>query len=135
MLKVPELALDWRKSSAPKQMPGQSMMLALEPVLGLRMLMVLEQGLRHYWKLVLKTDFALGHCKSLGQGRLGKGKPALGQSLEEPGLVPPLYKMNAFGRPVQERELEQMTVLELASVRRPALGLERGPNKKPGPEH
>ena len=135
MLKVPELALDWRKSSAPKQMPGQSMMLALELVLGLRMLMVLEQGLRHYWKLALKTDFVLGHCKSSGQGRLGKGKPALGQSLEEPGLVPPLYKMNAFGRSVQEREPGQMTALEQATAKRPALGLEQGLNKMPGPEH
>ena len=94
-----------------------------------------EQGQRHHWKLALKTDFALGYCRSSGQEQLGKGKLALGQSLEEPGLVPPLYKMNAFGRSVQEREPGQMTALEQATAKRPALGLEQGLNKMPGPEH
>ena len=111
------------------------MKLVLELVLGLRMLMAPEQGPRHYWKLALKTDFALGHCRSSGQGRLGKGKPALGQSLEEPGLVPPLYKMNAFGRSVQETELGQTTAPELATAKRPVQGLEPGLNKMPVPEH
>ena len=70
MLKVPELALDWRMSTALEQVPGQSMMLALE--LGWRMLMEPEQGQRHHWKLALKTDFALGYCRNSGKERLGK---------------------------------------------------------------
>ena len=94
-----------------------------------------EQGPRHYWKLGLKTDFALGNCRSSGRGLPGKGKPALGQSLEEPGLVPPLYKMNAFGRSVPEREPGQKTAQELATAKQPEQGLEPGLNKMPVPEH
>ena len=120
---------------APELVPDQSMMLVPEPVLGLRMSMASEQGPRHYWKLALKTDFALGHCRSSGRGLRVKGKPALWQSLEEPGLVLPRCKMNAFEHPVPERKLGQTTVPELARAKRPAQVLEPGLNKKPVLEH